>query len=419
MRRNQSLVIVFVVSSFFIFFLLNMRLETTTSPTRESGVPQALPIQELCNSDVTLPKKNIFVPCPPVHTVSVSDQFVKTMTPNGAYWSRLLSMALKTKQNSSIAGCNWSQCKDLKTDLLKVNVHDFNSYSSLFQDFLQGMMCRSPPILINQPKKCLAGEGNGNNQTFLLFAIKSTTANFERRQALRETWGREGLYENGLRVQIVFLLGISTLDDPNLNAVLSFEARQYQDILQWDFNESFFNLTLKMNSFLQWTLENCPRVSYVFSGDDDVFVNFPALLRYLQDLEPSKASKLYVGQIISTANPILDPNNKYYIPTSFYEGSYPTYAGGGGFILSGALLKPLYSISQMVPFFPIDDVYIGMCILALGVSPEAHDGFQTFDIKQEHRNNLCITKNLIMIHQRTPQQMKRLWKGIHNPLLNC
>lgn len=236
---------------------------------------------------------------------------------------------------------------------------------------------------------------------------------------MRETWGREGTYENGLRVRTVFLLGSAGQDDPNLSALLSFEARHNEDILQWDFHESFLNLTLKMSTLLEWTVKHCPHVSYVFSGDDDVFVNTPALVGYLQSLEPSKASQLYVGHVIKTARPLRDPKSKYYIPLSYYDNAYPAYAGGGGFLFSGVWLQPLHLVSQVLPFFPIDDVYIGMCFQAIGVSAELHPGFQTFDVKEQDRDNVCVHKGLILTHQRTPQQLKRLWNGIHSPFLTC
>ncbi|XP_028275028.1 N-acetyllactosaminide beta-1,3-N-acetylglucosaminyltransferase 2 [Parambassis ranga] len=354
---------------------------------------------------------------PDVHNISVYNSLKEAIPHNGAYWNRLLYSALRSLH--SRRDSDWSHCREMNQELLHTNVHDFSSYTVLFQTFLQGMNCRSPPVLISQPSKCVSGDGDRNNHTFLLLAIKSSPENFNQRQAVRETWGREGVYQGGLRVRLIFLLGSFSPDDPDLSPLLSFEARHYGDLLQWDFHESLLNLTLKMNMFLQWTLTNCPQVSFVFSGDDDVFVNTPTLLSYLHSMDASKASQLYIGHVISTANPVRDPKSKYYIPLSFYDGSYPAYAGGGGFVISGALLQRLYSVSHIIPFFPIDDVYIGMCSKALGVSPEAHPGFQTFDVKEEDRENLCVHKNLILIHQRSPPQMKKLWKGIHSPLLTC
>ncbi|XP_068580894.1 N-acetyllactosaminide beta-1,3-N-acetylglucosaminyltransferase 2-like [Cebidichthys violaceus] len=428
MRPIKTLsALVLFVTLFLIFFYSALHLETTDSLS--AGLEDLLkdPSLQVHNRDETVktqPSKQerLTFPPPVVLNVSVSDGLRQAIPQNAAYWNRLLYSALRNRakgENPFGHDSDWSLCRQTNQDHLQTNVHDFPSYPVLFQDFLQGMNCRSPPVLFNQPNKCISAEGKEDNQTFLLFTIKSSPRNFERRQAVRETWGREGVYQHGLRVHTVFLLGSSPLEDPDLSSLLSFEARHFGDLLQWDFHESLLNLTLKMNMFLQWTVKYCPTASFVFSGDDDVFVNTPTLLSYLQSLDPSKASQLYAGHVISKASPLRDHQNKYYIPLSFYDGLYPAYAGGGGFIISGALLQPLYSASRVIPFFPIDDVYAGMCFKALGISPEANANFQTFDIMEQNRENLCVNKKLILIHRRSPLQMKKLWKGIHNPLLTC
>ncbi|XP_054459219.1 N-acetyllactosaminide beta-1,3-N-acetylglucosaminyltransferase 2 [Anoplopoma fimbria] len=426
MRRTKTLsALVLLVSLFLIFFYATLHLETAYSlraGPEDLLRDTSLQVHDSDGKAQSSKQERFTIPLPDVLNVSVSDGLKQAIPQNGAYWNRLLYSALRNLDKGGNPFGNesdWSLCRQKNQEHLQTNVHDFTSYPVLLQDFLKGMNCRSPPVLLNQPNKCISGEGKGDNRPFLLFAIKSTPGNFEQRQAVRETWGREGVYQSGLRVHTLFLLGSSPLDDPDLSSLLSFEARHFGDLLQWDFHESLLNLTLKMNMLLQWTVKYCPTASFVFSGDDDVFVNTPALLRYLQSLEPSKASQLYAGQVISRASPLRVPKNKYYIPLSFYDGPYPAYAGGGGFVLSGALLQRLYSISRVIPFYPIDDVYAGMCFKALGVSPEANAGFQTFDINEQYRENLCVNKNLILIHRRSPQQMKKLWKGIHSLLLTC
>lgn len=357
---------------------------------------------------------------PNTRRLFVYDRLRQTIPQNGAYWNRLLYTAIKQLENGEIPfsrDSEWARCRESNQELLKTNVHDILLYPPVLQDFLQIMNCRSPPLLINQPNKCITGEGEADNQTLLVFGIKSVPGHFEQRQAVRKTWGREGLFQSGLRVHTVFLLGSSSQDD--LDPLLSFESQYFGDLLQWDIHESLLNLTHKVHAFFEWTLKHCPQVSFIFSGDDDVFVNSPALFTYLESLEPSKASQLYVGQVLSASVPFRDPKSKYYIPLSFYDGSYPPYVGGGGFVLSGALLQPLNSVSRIIPMFPMDDVYTGMCLQAVGVSPEENSGFKTFDIKEEDRENLCVHKNLILIHQRSPQQIRKLWNGIHNPLLTC
>ena len=421
MRCIHAFVAVVLLVTLFMILFSTLPLGPTYS---HKDQPKSLSLQ-VHDSDVTRPssQQESFTPPLPVTVnlnVSISEGLTQTIPQNGAYWNRLLYSALRIlEQGKLVLRCDWSNCRETNEERLQTNVHDLASYPVLFQDFLQGMNCSTSPVLINQPNKCGSSQEDGTKQTFLLFAIKTTPGNFERRQAVRETWGKERVYESGLRVRTVFLLGTPPPDEIDLSPMLALEAKHFRDVLQWDFQESFFNLTLKGNMFLQWTLKDCPRVSFVFSGDDDVFVNTPALLSYLKSLQASQASHLYVGHILSTASPIRTPNNKYYIPPSFYDGPYPAYAGGGGFVISGVLLRPLYSVSRLIPFYPIDDVYTGMCAKALGVSPEAHPGFRTFDIKEQDRGNMCVHKELIMIHQRSPVQIKRLWKGINSPLLTC
>lgn len=359
---------------------------------------------------------------PDVLNVSVSEDLAKLIPQNGAYWNRLLHSALRLADKgkyTSGSSASWFNCKVTNQEFLKTNVYDFTSYPDLFQDFVQSMNCRTPPIMIDQPNKCLSSPEKGHDQIFLLFAIKSKPNAFEKRQAIRETWGQEQVYENGLGVRTVFILGTSPADHPDLSQLLLFESQQFSDILQWDFHESFLNLTIKANMFLQWTVKSCPYVSFIFSGDDDVFVNTPAIINYLKSLEPSKASRFYGGHVITSAMPLRDLKSKYYIPPTFYDGPYPSYAGGGGFVFSGVLLQPLCHVFQILPFFPIDDVYISMCMKAIGISSEALEGFHTFDIKEQERENLCYHKSLFLIHRRKPVQLKKLWKGIHSPWLTC
>ncbi|XP_055031039.1 N-acetyllactosaminide beta-1,3-N-acetylglucosaminyltransferase 2 [Misgurnus anguillicaudatus] len=353
--------------------------------------------------------------------LTISEDFIKFIPKNGAFWNRKLHSLLRqfdVAQNQTHEDPrHWFRCQPESFELLQTNIQDIQSYPLLYREFLKGMECRDPPVVIDQPTKCESG--NEAEQVFLLFAIKSSLNHFERRQAVRETWGREGLYDNGVQVRTVFLLGQSLEDDPNLDKLISLEAQQFQDLLVWDFQDSFYNLTLKEHVFFKWMLDNCPQVSFVFKGDDDVFANTQAILNHLHSLEPEQASSLYAGQIIFDATPLRDQNIKYYVPQTFYEGPYPPYAGGGGFLFSGNLLPYLYHVSFYIPFFPIDDVYTGMCFKALGITPVKHSGFQTFDIREQDRENACVHKDLLLVHQRTPQQTMRLWRNMHSSMLTC
>ena len=170
--------------------------------------------------------------------------------------------------------------------------------------------------------------------------------------------------------------------------MLKFESEKHQDILLWNYRDTFFNLSLKEVLFLRWVSTSCPNAEFVFKGDDDVFVNTHHLLNYLNSLSGNKAKDLFIGDVIHNAGPHQDKKLKYYIPKVVYTGVYPPYAGGGGFLYSGHLALRLYNVTDRVLLYPTDDVYTGMCLQKLGLAPERHKGFRTFDIEEKSRSNI-------------------------------
>lgn len=290
---------------------------------------------------------------------------------------------------------------------------DYNSLPQRFQDFLLHMRCRKYPMLINQPHVC-------DEKPFLLLVVKSLIPHFDRRQAIRETWGRAGVLANRT-VATVFLLGNTLSADhfPDLQGMLDHEAKFHKDLLQWDYRDTFFNLTLKEVLFLEWFSKNCPHAQYILKGDDDVFVNTFKIINHLEGLSEKKAKDLFIGDVISNAGPHRDRKLKYFIPESVFVGQYPPYAGGGGYLYSGELALGLYNVSRQVVLYPIDDVYTGMCLRKLGIVPEKHSGFRTFGIEKKYKDNPCIYRSLMLVHSQTPQEMLRIWQWIINPELDC
>ncbi|XP_069580949.1 N-acetyllactosaminide beta-1,3-N-acetylglucosaminyltransferase 2-like [Brachyistius frenatus] len=293
------------------------------------------------------------------------------------------------------------------------HILDYNLLPPQFQDFLLHMRCRTYPMLINQPYVC-------DEKPFLLLAVKSLIPHFDRRQAIRETWGQAGVLANRT-VVTVFLLGNTLSSDhfPDLRVMLGREAKLHKDLLQWDYRDTFFNLTLKEVLFLEWFSKHCPHAQFILKGDDDVFVNTLRIIDLLEGLSEVKAKDLFIGDVISNASPHRDRKLKYFIPESVFVGRYPPYAGGGGYLYSGELAMRLHNVSQQVVLYPIDDVYTGMCLKKLGLVPEKHTGFRTFDIEEKYRSNPCIYRSLMLVHSRTPQQMLKIWPWIVRPERDC
>lgn len=85
---------------------------------------------------------------------------------------------------------------------------------------------------------------------------------------VRRTWGKEGHFENGVSIRTVFLLGVPRNQTalPLWDRLLTYESETFGDILLWDFEDTFFNLTLKETHFLKWVNSSCPHVKLVYKN---------------------------------------------------------------------------------------------------------------------------------------------------------
>uniref|UniRef100_A0A8C7ZGA1 Hexosyltransferase n=1 Tax=Oryzias sinensis TaxID=183150 RepID=A0A8C7ZGA1_9TELE len=295
-----------------------------------------------------------------------------------------------------------------------------------FQTYLREKDRRRFKLLIDQPQKCHTGGDGEDDFPYMLIAVKSTAADFDKRQVVRRTWGKEGRYDPGVSIRTVFLLGVpgSRTALPLWDRLLAYESQTFRDVLLWDFEDTFFNLTLKETHFLEWVNSSCAHVKFIFKGDADVYVNVENILEMLHSHKPDR--DLFVGDIIVNAKPIRRRNSKYYIPELVYGGGlYPNYAGGGGFVMSGFTARRLSSACQKVELFPIDDVFLGMCLQLIGVKPYRHEGFRTFGISRPsaapHLQTFdpCFYKELMVVHSLTVPQIWLMWNLLHDPKLSC
>lgn len=295
----------------------------------------------------------------------------------------------------------------------------FQRLDPRFHQFVLHRHCRYFPMLLNHPEKCTDGE------VHLLMVVKSIIEQHDRREAVRKTWGKEQTVD-GKKIKTLFLVGTPAAgkDTKNLQKLIEYEDMLYKDILQWDFMDTFFNLTLKEINFLKWFDIFCPNVHFIFKGDDDVFVNTQNLLELISfKVEERQDADLFVGDTINKAIPIRNRQSKYYIPKELFDKAYPPYVGGGGFLMSAQLARRLFVVSEELELYPIDDVFLGMCLKKLTVAPEMHPGFKTFGITRRKvssmNNNPCFYKALIVVHKLLAPELVRMWSVVHSEELVC
>ncbi|XP_072295466.1 N-acetyllactosaminide beta-1,3-N-acetylglucosaminyltransferase 3-like [Eucyclogobius newberryi] len=314
---------------------------------------------------------------------------------------------------------SWPKCE---RNTSAANISGFSSLPNHIQNFLYYRHCRHFPMLLDIPDKC--GGPEKSSEVFLFLVIKSSPGNYERREVLRKTWAAERQHK-GLWIRRIFISGTSDrgIEKMRLNKLLQHEHKLYGDILQWDFEDSFFNLTLKQILFMEWMERNCPNARFLFNGDDDVFANTDNMVEYLHDLKDNDGGKhLFTGHLIHYVGPIRSPGSKYYVPVQVQESnSYPPYCGGGGFLLSGFTATVIYNMSKSIQILPIDDVYMGMCLAQAGLRPESHSLVKTagLPIPSKDGYDPCFYREVLLVHRFLPMQMFLMWHQIHNPDLRC
>lgn len=119
----------------------------------------------------------------------------------------------------------------------------------------------------------------------LVFIIKSAMNHFQRRSAIRQSWGFEKRFSD-VEIRTVFTLGISeqtTLEQQDLQLTIDKEHEQYGDIIQANFIDSYFNNTIKTMIGLRWAIEFCPRSRFFMFVDDDFYISTKNVLRFLRN----------------------------------------------------------------------------------------------------------------------------------------
>lgn len=160
----------------------------------------------------------------------------------------------------------------------------------------------------------------------------------------------------------------------------------------------------------------------MLNGDDDVFAHTDNMVTYLQGRDPDQ--HLFVGHLIQNVGPIRVTWSKYFVPTLVMaENSYPPYCGGGGFLMSRFTVDALRRAARVLPIFPIDDVFLGMCLQQQRLAPGAHSGVRTAGVfppsPRVSSFDPCFYRDLLLVHRFLPFEMLLMWDALSQPQLAC
>ena len=205
---------------------------------------------------------------------------------------------------------------------------------------------------------------------FLLILVSSAPANVERRDYIRCTWAVDKDNISKPRWKTVFLVAQTKIKTDSESLLKENEV--HADLIRADYYDHYWNQTLKLLMGFEWAARYC-NFSFLLKTDDDVFVNFPKLIFYLNETT-TPTEKVYMGNMIRS--PCASRHGKWEIYTEEYsEERYPDYCSGFGFILSHDVVATFVEVFDIIPNFRIDDVYIGILAHKTGIKAVHNDGF--------------------------------------------
>ncbi|XP_043640862.1 UDP-GlcNAc:betaGal beta-1,3-N-acetylglucosaminyltransferase 9 [Drosophila teissieri] len=243
----------------------------------------------------------------------------------------------------------------------------------------------------------------------LLVLISSAMSHDAARMSIRQTWMHYGTRRD---VGMAFVLGRGT--NETINKALTQENFIYGDLIRGNFIDSYNNLTLKTISTLEWADVHCSKAKYILKTDDDMFINVPKLLTFL---DKHKDKRTIYGRLAKKWKPIRNKKSKYYVSVDqFAAGVFPSFTTGPAYVLTGDIVHELYLRSLKTVYLKLEDVFTtGIVAKSLNVKRVQANEF----VNRRISFNPCNIRNAISVHMIKSNEQFDLWKKLLDQTTKC
>eukprot|EP00667_Euglena_gracilis_P010039 EG_transcript_10208 len=175
----------------------------------------------------------------------------------------------------------------------------------------------------------------------------STKSYFERRDSIRKTWKALAVEAN--------ITTFFVLSDFNLTIMQRREKMTFRDILlisdpsgdAWGYR----GLSTKTLFLVQFIAQQCAAVKYLLKCDDDTYVHIPRLALFAN---VTHGERIYAGVWLCKQRVKPNtPTNRNFIANTGLD-VLPCFMQGGGYLLSGDVLKALGALMRAIPLHRYD-----------------------------------------------------------------
>ena len=293
----------------------------------------------------------------------------------------------------------------------------------------------------------------------LVLLVHSAVDNRAQRDSIRNTWASTTHRFTGVRISLVFLIGIDP-DQRLMTNVLN-EGNAYKDLVILDMMDTYRNLSLKSLLGLHWVTEFCEESKFVLKLDDDVYVDLQNIIklldaRFISDEIYNAKRDIYnkeniINNHLSNSNQSIpfvvghglvgsvNRNSRvmrYGLWSLNYklhpEEFYPDYCSGNMYLMNRTVVKLLLQTSYSyriaddvseadvdrvtrsgeIRFVPFEDVFItGYLAQRIGLRCYHHDAFPHWSVGINRANIIRLIKGeLLGLHNVYYQQMYKVHK---------
>ncbi|OWF49089.1 Beta-1,3-galactosyltransferase brn [Mizuhopecten yessoensis] len=217
----------------------------------------------------------------------------------------------------------------------------------------------------NVPANCRLPMDGGSTKRILII-VKSFVGNVEMRVAIRSLWEKiKDPY-----MALVFMLGEYPKENNGRRWPIDRENRIYKDLIQENFDDSYFNNTLKTIMGFNWAVNKCPQADLLLFHDDDYHVKYTNLSIHLRKVLAVNKTNIYSGSLAVKARPYRNRGERWFVTIHQYPFDvFPPYVGGGAYVVSADVARKFQMAFPHVRYLSFDDVYLGIVARKLDIIP--------------------------------------------------
>ena len=170
--------------------------------------------------------------------------------------------------------------------------------------------------------------------------------------AIRATWGNSAVLKH--QVKLIYVTGRASLIDTQKH--IEEESNKFNDIIQGDFEDSYYGLGNKSITTWNWIRMYCHTAKVFMKTDDDLALDIQRIVKSVQPY--INKPRHLMCYLINNAYVNREIESKFYVSLDEYPDEfYPPYCNGWVFLYTVDIVEEMCRHMVQTEMFKIEDVW--------------------------------------------------------------